>query len=83
MADDRPYQATSAASVRPSGMAPSPRAPLPPVSPAERARIQRTIATAKESCPELLDIVKSMYELGLIDGWRAVTITKEEDALPI
>lgn len=84
MADDRPYQPSSAASLRPTGTAPAAvRSTLPPVSDAERARIQRTIAIARKSCPELLDLVKQMYELGMIDGWRAVTITKENDALPI
>lgn len=84
MADDRPYQPTSTASLRPTGVAPAAaRSTLPPVSDAERVRIQRTIATARESCPELIDLVKQLYELGMIDGWRAVTITKENDALPI
>lgn len=83
MADDRPYQANSTASVRPAAGAPQvTRKVLPPVSAAERERIVQTIAIIKEKSPELLAFIQGMYEHGLIDGWRAVTLTKENDVIP-
>lgn len=83
MADDRPYQANSTASVRPAAGAPAAtRKVLPPVSVAERERIVQTIATIKEKSPELLALIKGLHEHGLIDGWRAVSITKENDVIP-
>ena len=52
------------------------------MSAAERKRIVQTIATIKEKSPELLAFIQGMYEHGLIDGWRAVTLTKENDVIP-
>lgn len=79
MADERPYQPRSTASVRPQGIVqPVVRKVLPPVSEAERIRITETIAILKEKVPEVVTMVKEMHALGMIDGWRAVTITKEK-----
>lgn len=55
------------------------RKALPPVSAAERQRIIETIAIIKEKCPELVTMVQELHELGMIDGWRSVTITKVEN----
>lgn len=77
MADERPYQQQSPASMRARPAAP-PAAPkeLPPLTEAEHARIKQTIATIKEKAPEVIPLVKGLHALGMIDGWRAVTITK-------
>ena len=82
MADDRPYQGNSAASVRPRQAAPraAPKV-LPPLSEAEHARIKATIAIIKEKSPHLLALIKDLHAEGLIDGWRAVTLTKVNDDL--
>ena len=45
-------------------------------SEAEHARIKATVAIVKERCPELLEMIKGLHALGMIDGWRSVTITK-------
>lgn len=77
MADERPYQPSSTPSTR-AGTAVRPAAAkvLPPLTEAEHARIKSTIATIKEKAPELLPLIKGFHELGLIDGWRSVTLTK-------
>ncbi|NDP59565.1 MAG: hypothetical protein GZ090_09430 [Oxalobacteraceae bacterium] len=74
MADERPYQTNSAPSVRVRPAAPAAPKVLPPLSATEHARIKATIAIAKEKCPELVQMVKELYALGMIDGWRSVTI---------
>jgi hypothetical protein len=82
MADERQYQLNTTLSVRPRhqpGAAPAtPAVPkvLPPLSEAEHARIKATVAIVKERCPELLEMIKGLHALGMIDGWRSVTITK-------
>lgn len=76
MADERPYQANSAASVRSRQVARPARKELPPLTEAEHARIKATIATIKAQAPEILPLIKGFHELGMIDGWRSVTITK-------
>jgi len=48
---------------------------------AEHVRIKATIAIVKEKMPEILPMIKQLHALGLIDGWRAVTITKGNDEL--
>ena len=69
--------------MRPAAGAPAAaRKVLPPVSASERERIVQMIATIKEKSPELLQFIKDLHAEGLIDGWRAVTITKENDAIP-
>ncbi|WP_025918269.1 hypothetical protein [Herminiimonas sp. CN] len=80
MADEHQYKANAAVSVRPKPAAPAaaPK-PLPPLSEAEHARIKQTIATVKEEMPELLPMIKDLHALGMIDGWRSVTITKVKD----
>lgn len=77
MADERPYQANAAASVRPpKAPAASAAKALPPLSEAEHTRIKMTIAFVKREIPELVPMVKDLHDAGLIDGWRAVTIPK-------
>ncbi len=80
MADERQYQLNTTLSVRPRHpTAPAtPAVPkvLPPLSEAEHARITATVAIVKERCPELLEMIKGLHALGMIDGWRSVTITK-------
>lgn len=77
MADERPYQQHSPASVR-ARTAARPAAPkeLPPLTAAEHARIKETIATVKEKAPEVIPLIKDLHAMGMIDGWRSVTITK-------
>lgn len=77
MADERQYQGNRPAwmRVRPAEP-PAPPKVLPPLTEAEHARIKSTIATIKEKAPELLPLIKGFHELGLIDGWRSVTLTK-------
>ncbi|WP_025916151.1 hypothetical protein [Herminiimonas sp. CN] len=81
MSDERPYQTNATVSVRPKPVAPAAAAskPLPPLSEAEHARIKQTIAIVKEKCPELVPMIKELHALGMIDGWRSVTITKVND----
>lgn len=54
---------------------PAPRLPPPPLSDAEKAKAAETAGQAKALMPEIVPIVKELYELGMIDGWRDVTIT--------
>ncbi|WP_062113090.1 hypothetical protein [Collimonas pratensis] len=80
MADERPYQANAAVSVRPKPAAPAPaQRQLPPLSEAEHARIKKTVAVVKAKAPELVAVIKDLHALGMIDGWRSVTITKGND----
>ena len=80
MADERQYQLNTTLSVRPRHpTAPAtPAAPkvLPPLSEVEHARIKATVAVIKERCPELHQMIKELHAMGMIDGWRSVTITK-------
>ena len=80
MADERPYQANATVSVRPKPKVPAfiPKS-LPPLSEAEQARIKRTIVNVKARMPELVPVIKDLHALGMIDGWRSVTITKGND----
>lgn len=50
---------------------------LPPesLSEAERQRAAETAQQAKQLMPEIVPFVKELYEAGMIDGWRNVTIT--------
>jgi hypothetical protein len=77
MADERPYQQHSTASIRARAEV-RPVAPkvLPPLTQAEHARIKETVAIIKDQAPEIIPLIKGLHELGMIDGWRAVTITK-------
>lgn len=80
MADERPYQASSTVSIRQKDVATdAPRKVLPPLTEAEHARIKETIAIVKEKLPELVPMIKELHALGMIDGWRSVTITKVKD----
>lgn len=54
---------------------PAPRLPPAPLSDAEKTKAAATARQAKELMPEIVPIVKELYELGMIDGWRDVTIT--------
>ena len=82
MADERQYQLNTTLSVRPRhqpGATPAtPAAPkfLPPLSEVEHARIKATVAVIKERCPELHQMIKELHAMGMVDGWRSVTITK-------
>lgn len=80
MADEHQYQknATVSAKTKPYVPAAAPKV-LPPLSEAEHARIKKTIAILKERCPELVQMIKGLHALGMIDGWRSVTITKVDD----
>jgi hypothetical protein len=80
MADERPYQANASVSVRPKPAAPAavPKS-LPPLSGAEHARIKQTVAVVKARMPELVPLIKDLHALGMIEGWRSVTITKGND----
>lgn len=65
----------------PAPPAPLPQAsegskPLPPLSAAERARVERNIKMVKQHLPEMVPFIKEMHELGLIEGWRSVTTVK-------
>lgn len=55
--------------------APAARKPPAPLADAEKARAAATARQAKELMPEIVPLVKELYELGMIDGWRNVTIT--------
>lgn len=77
MADERPYQENASVSIRPKSAAhDAPAKALPPLSEAQHARIKQTIATVKELMPEILPMIKDLHAMGMIDGWRSVTITK-------
>lgn len=76
MADDRPYSNGAAVSVRPPQAVVAKE--LPPLSEMEHARIKQTVADAKALMPELLPMMKGLHALGMIDGWRSVTITKNK-----
>lgn len=54
---------------------PQPRNPPAPISDIERQQAAETARQAKALMPEVVPIVKELYELGMIDGWRNVTIT--------
>lgn len=60
---------------RPVESTPAPRQPPAPLSAEEKARAAATARQAKELMPEIVPMVKELYELGMIDGWRNVTIT--------
>lgn len=82
MADEHQYQRNAAVSVKPRAAATAPAAApktLPPLSEAEHARIKQTIAIVKEKMPEIVPMIKELHALGMIDGWRSVTITKGSD----
>ncbi|AMP13668.1 hypothetical protein CPter291_1394 [Collimonas pratensis] len=49
------------------------------MSEAEHARIKKTVAVVKAKAPELVAVIKDLHALGMIDGWRSVTITKGND----
>lgn len=45
---------------------------LPPLTTAEQARIAGNRTLVREHMPELVDEIRELHELGLIDGWRNV-----------
>lgn len=80
MADDRPYQANATVSVRPKVEAKdAPPKVLPPLTEAQHARIKQTIAIVKQEMPEIVPMIKELHALGMIDGWRSVTIKKVKE----
>lgn len=80
MADEHQYQKNANVAVRPrAAVTNAPRKALPPLSEAEYLRIKDTIAYVKEKCPELVQMVKELHALGMIDGWRSVTVKKVEN----
>lgn len=49
-----------------------------PLSPAELVQAQEARAVVHARFPELLPMIKEMQQMGLIDGWRSVTIKQRE-----
>jgi len=49
-----------------------PRSEPAPLSEAERQRIAATTATLRETLPDAMPFIRDLYELGLIDGLRAI-----------
>lgn len=45
---------------------------LPPLTTAQQARVAANRALVREYMPELVDEIKELHEMGLIDGWRDV-----------
>lgn len=56
----------------------SERKPRPPVTEAERDRIQKTIPLVKEHFPELVNMIRDWTNEGLIDGWRSVHVRMDK-----
>lgn len=77
MADERPYQSNASVSIRPKAAAKD-AAPkvLPPLTEAQHASIKATIAIVKEEMPEVVPMIKELHAMGMIDGWRSVTVKK-------
>lgn len=48
------------------------RGDLPPLSAAAQARVASNRALVREHMPELVNEIKELHELGMIDGWRDV-----------
>lgn len=68
MSDEHPYRP------RPTAPPPKPlpgRRPLPPLSPAEQARVA-DIREQARALPGVEETIRELYEAGLIDGWRNV-----------
>jgi predicted transcriptional regulator len=75
VADERQYRQDATVVIRPKPAQQSTVAKiLPPLTEAQHAHIKKTIATVKEKMPEIIPMIKELHDLGMIDGWRSVTI---------
>ena len=48
------------------------RRPLRELKPKEKELVERRKAEVHKLIPELVPIIKEMYEFGMINGWRSV-----------
>lgn len=53
-------------------VAPVATKPPPPLSDAEKAVIAERVRLVKAHIPEAMDFVKSLHELGMVDGLRCI-----------
>lgn len=77
MSDERPYSSGAKASTR---TVPAVARPLTPLTEAEHARIKQTVSDVKEFMPEIIPMMKELHAMGMIDGWRSVTVTKHTES---
>ena len=56
--------------------------PLAPLPGRERELVAANVAAVKQHMPELVDEIKALHELGLIEGWRAIECVTVGDPLP-
>jgi len=52
--------------------------PLAPLTPEQKERVSQARADMYALFPELVPMIKGLSDAGMIDGWRAVTITRNE-----
>ena len=63
----------------PAGKAPVSHSTAPrALSPAETDAVARNKVFVLENMPELVPFIHELHQLGLIDGWRAVSCCKKE-----
>lgn len=77
MSDERPYSSGAKTSTRTH--TPVAR-PLTALTEAEHARIKQTVSDVKEFMPEIIPMMKELHAMGMIDGWRSVTVTKHTES---
>ncbi len=79
MSDERPYEKKPAAPARQEPpVFPTLKEP-PPLSDRERKRIRETVDIVKTEMPDMVPIIKSLVDGGLIHGWRNVFIQKDKN----